>query len=339
MNIETKCLGGRLTKAHEEERNGVKVGIISGYGATFDIDRGDMWGVKDQFVKGAFLDSINDHKQRARQIRFQNQHNNLVGGFPIDKVYEDGNGIFIEGEINLEIQEGREMYSLAKQDVLTDFSIGFSVDKYEMDEKEEIRTITKATIWEFSLVREPANPNAQVTSVKSISEFTDLPIANKDREWNGVEAIKHVNETKTQDNAYIIRKGSDYSLLIADNIGGNLVVFPDALINAAEEVKNLDDKDKVNAIKHLERYFAKASMTSPFVGEEKQFYTVDNVKEFDSTECSKAMLKAGVFTKGAVEHIVKSMQFEEKQAIIEVDSNANQNILDELLKIKSLVSK
>lgn len=166
MKIEKRYNGGRVFEVKEETRNGVKIGIIEGYIATWDIDRGDYFGIKDQFIKGAFLASIMEHKNKNRQIRFNDHHGRTVGGFPIDTVREDDKGLFGVGEVNLEVQQGREAYMLAKQGVLVDFSIGFSVEESTLDEQNDLRTITKATVWEGSIVSEPMNPAANVTAVK-----------------------------------------------------------------------------------------------------------------------------------------------------------------------------
>jgi 3-oxoacyl-(acyl-carrier-protein) synthase len=67
--------------------------------------------------------------------------------------------------VNLELELGRNTMSLAKQMVLSEFSIGFSVD--ESTEDNGLRKITKATIWEGSVVDEPMNPKAKITQIKN----------------------------------------------------------------------------------------------------------------------------------------------------------------------------
>ena len=120
MGKETKYIGGNVVEVKQEERNGVQVGIIKGYIATWDLDRGS-WGVRDRFVKGAFLESLNRHRIDNRPIRLKDHHGRTVGGFPIETAFEDEKGLFATGEINLEVQQGREAFSLAKQGVLSDF--------------------------------------------------------------------------------------------------------------------------------------------------------------------------------------------------------------------------
>lgn len=161
---ELKFVGGNVVNVKQEERNGVQVGIVEGYIATWDIDEGDFFGIKDRFVRGAFVESILEHVQRRRQVRLKDHHGRTVGGFPIEFVKEDDRGLFGVGEINLEVQQGHDLFVLAKQRVLTDFSIGFSVVDFEMDG--DLRTITKAIIWEGSVVDEPMNRQANITQVK-----------------------------------------------------------------------------------------------------------------------------------------------------------------------------
>lgn len=168
MDIETKQFNGRVIETKEESRNGVKVGLIFGYIATWDVDRWD-----DQFVKGCFLDSIKEHKSKNRQIRFKDHHRRTVGGYPIDTVKEDERGLFGIAEVNLEVQQGHEAFSLAKQGVLTDKSIGFSAIDWEI--KDDIRIISKAIVWEGSIVDEPMNEQANITEVKNAIEKASNP--------------------------------------------------------------------------------------------------------------------------------------------------------------------
>lgn len=164
VDKEVKFLSGRVVEVKQEDRNGIPIGIIKGHAATFDIDRGN-----DRFVKGAFIESIQELRQNNRPVRmlFQHRGDLLIGGFPIESVREDEKGLAVIGEINLEVQEGREAFALAKQGILTDFSIGFSVVEDAMEDG--IRVIKKAIIWEFSLVSEPMNPKAVVTEVKTLT--------------------------------------------------------------------------------------------------------------------------------------------------------------------------
>jgi HK97 family phage prohead protease len=83
------------------------------------------------------------------------------------KVQEDATGLYVEGELNLDIIAGKEAYSLLRQGALTGLSIAFIADDYVLN-RDGSRTITKATLVEISLTPIPAQAMAQVTSVRSV---------------------------------------------------------------------------------------------------------------------------------------------------------------------------
>jgi HK97 family phage prohead protease len=167
MNIKSLYHGGHVIETKQNDRNGVPVGIVAGYIATWDVDRGDWSGIKDKFIPGAFKASIARHKKAGRQIRLKDTHGRTVGGFPIDTVKEDATGLYGIGEINLDVQQGKEVFALAKQGVISDFSIGWEPTA-DMTITSGVREIPKAEIWEGSLVSEPRNPKAVVIEVKSL---------------------------------------------------------------------------------------------------------------------------------------------------------------------------
>ena len=90
---------------------------------------------------------------------------------------EDDKGLFVVGEINLGVRRGLEAYNLAKQGVLTDMSIGYSVIDFGM--VKGIRELKEIELWEISLVSEPANPSAQIVQVKSSVEDVKKACENK----------------------------------------------------------------------------------------------------------------------------------------------------------------
>ena len=182
MTIETKLIGGNVVQVNQVERNGIPVGIIKGHIATFDIDRG-----LDRFEPGAFKESLERHLRDDRQIRLKDQHGRVIGGFPINLVVEDEEGLFGVGEINLEVQKGREAFALAKQGVLTDLSIGFT--SIEDSISNGIRVISKAEIWEGSIVDEPMNPAARITEVKAVVPFDSV------KEWTERDIEKFFKDT------------------------------------------------------------------------------------------------------------------------------------------------
>lgn len=289
----------------DEERN---VAVIKGYAATFDLDRGG-----DIIAKGAFDKTLADHVKRKRQIRMLWQHNSheLIGGYPPEKAYIDSNGLFVEGEINLETQRGREAYALAKQGVLCDFSIGYMVheSEYQTLKGEPIRLIKELELFEVSPVGEPMNPKAQITDVKSFVAFHDLPIAPRDHAWDAEAALTRVKSflESADEPSESFRKAflwSDsknhedfdgYKLLIADVIDGKLTAVPRAIFAAAamggqKGVMVLPEEDRDAVMASIDNYYGKMDLDSPF---RKSSVRLDDLSILTERDLEK-LFKSGV---------------------------------------------
>lgn len=316
--IEVKVARGGSIETKQSERNGVSVGIVAGYLSTWDPDTGGIFGVPDQFVRGAWAASLADHRRRGnRQIRLKDHHGRTIGGFPIETAREDDHGLYAVGEVNLEVSHGREAFALARQGVLTDFSVGYSPVNDTIDGG--VRLIREAHLWEASIVDEPANQRANILEVKAVVPFQDLPLADRDRRWDSTAAINRVrrftDSTESPSRAYrrafvwFDRANADdfqsYKLPIADVVGGDLVVVPRAVFAAAAAVRgarggvDLPDEDRRRVIRHLERYYAKMDEPSPFDREERQFFGVEEVKTLDAVALERAFRESGAFSKGA----------------------------------------
>ncbi len=318
--METKFFGGHVVETKTEDRNGVPVGIIAGHLAAWTPDQGGRFGVPDRFHRGAFLESIEIHKMRRnRQVRFKDMHSRTIGGFPIDTVKEDDIGLLARGEVNLETQLGREAFSLARQGVLVDFSIGF----ISLDDKIDrgFREIFKARIMEGSIVDEPINMDAEIDEVKAVLPFQDLPLADRLAPWNAPAAKERVKQftdameapTEEFKGAFIwlneekADSFEGFKLLIADVIEEKLVAVPRAIFKAAQEMLGntiaMPDEEKSAVINHLERYYAKMGLVSPFGEDEKRFFGVDEIKGFTTRDMERALIDSGAFSKGAAKDL------------------------------------
>lgn len=316
--LETKSVGGHVVECKQAVVNGVSVGIIEGYIAAWSIDTGGNFGVPDQFVRGAFLESLQEHRDRGnRQIRLKDLHGRVIGGFPIETAREDDVGLFAVGHINLDTELGRGAFSLARQGVLTDLSIGFTA----LDDLIEggLRRIFKAIVWEGSIVDEPANRDASILEVKAVVPFKDHPLADRDRDWDASVAVARVRAaTGSEDapspsyrNAFVWFDRADpdsfgsYKLPITDVVGGRLTAVPRAIFAAAAVVLgarggvDVPSEDRAGIIRHLERYYAKMDLESPFDREERRFMGIDEVKALGEQELETALRRGVVFSKGA----------------------------------------
>jgi len=321
MSWEFKAITEGLSSVGEETfRNGVPVGIVRGYIASFqpDIEPG-RYGKPDRFHPGAFLNAIKEHKNREdRQIRFKDHHGRTIGGFPIDLVYEDKNGLWAEGEINLKLEQGRDAYALAQQGVLTDFSIGFKAVKENLSFT--YRDIFEARIGEASIIDEPKNRGARILEVKGLNtlEFHDLDLAPADYRFDEEKALERINEMPfSVGNGAHAFLDQECKLLIGDVVEGKLVAVPAAIRAAAQELKGHEGEEEQLALAHhVERYLAKMNEPSPF--EEKQYFSLDEVKTWDAKGFEMALRATGRFSRAAVRHLLYRNTHPETKGKIEM---------------------
>ncbi|WKG03198.1 hypothetical protein [Mycolicibacterium sp. HK-90] len=118
----------------------------------------------------------------------------------------------------------------------------------------------------------------------SVTAFQDLPLADRDREWDGDAAEKRVrkwadaqdgpNEKYRDAHVWYDKDEKDnftaYKLLIADVIGGKLEVVPRGVMAAGgimEGARGGVDlpKDDIGRVKnHLAKYYEKMGETAPW---------------------------------------------------------------------------
>ena len=134
-------------------------GKFAGYASVFDM----VDNHKDIIIRGAFAHTL---KGRVRDIKllWQHQQNEPIGFFT--KMFEDSRGLFVEGQLLLEVERAREAYYLLKEGALGGLSIGYTPVKFHIHEKTGIRIISQIDLWEVSLVTFPANNAARITVVK-----------------------------------------------------------------------------------------------------------------------------------------------------------------------------
>lgn len=138
-------------------------GEIEGYASTFGNE--DLGG--DIVEKGAFRKTISDGNI-ALPILWGHDMRELVG---VNKeMREDDVGLWVKGEINLEVSRGREAHSLAKQGAVRGLSIGYEPVKWEYVKQGEfnyVRLLKEVKLYEYSLTPIPMNPLATIESVKT----------------------------------------------------------------------------------------------------------------------------------------------------------------------------
>lgn len=139
-------------------------GYFAGIASTEDLD-----GHGTIIEKGAFSESIEKRGFKgAKGIKLLLNHNReKIAGVISNIEYRD-EGLFIEGQMNLDIQAVREFYSSVKMLNGIGLSVGFR--NYILDERDGNYYITKADLVEVSMTGFPSNEESEITSLRHQGE-------------------------------------------------------------------------------------------------------------------------------------------------------------------------
>jgi HK97 family phage prohead protease len=160
---------------------------INAYGSTF----GNTDLVNDVVEKGAFKKTL---KKRMPKLLWGHNMRDVPIGI-IDNIKEDDNGLLFEARLPKDDAFVRDrLMPQIKIGSLNTFSIGYSVDLAETNQKTGLRKLKEVSLYEISLVTFPANEKAVLQSYKNVAPDLNLPIADRDREWDGDKAVKNIRD-------------------------------------------------------------------------------------------------------------------------------------------------
>ncbi len=148
-------------------------GIVKGYLSTFDNvdEQGDRVrpGAFKRTLQNKYEYKKSNNKRYLMPLLWQHKEAEPVGGYLEAK--EDEIGLFVEIELDLDVQKGREAYSALKKGYVFQQSMGYDTIKsdYVKIDGETVRDLIEVRLWEGSLVTFPANEEAVVTDVKAVS--------------------------------------------------------------------------------------------------------------------------------------------------------------------------
>lgn len=145
-------------KAVEED------GTFEGYGSIF----GNVDSYKEVVAPGAFAETLTAWKESGRlpPVLWQHRAGEPIG--PFVDMAEDGVGLRVKGRLLVnDVQRAKEARALMQAKAVNGLSIGFVTREDSYDRVTGIRTLKKVDLWEVSVVTFPANPAAQISSVKS----------------------------------------------------------------------------------------------------------------------------------------------------------------------------
>ncbi len=136
--------------------NNGKLGRIFGYASVFNVrdEQGDV------IMPHAFQTSVKDPKDVKMLLHHKNDA--VIGHWT--RLTEDANGLYVEGEINLESDIGLEAFIMVEQGLCKSLSVGFQV--LESSINLDTRYIKDVDLREISIVNFPANPMTMLDSIK-----------------------------------------------------------------------------------------------------------------------------------------------------------------------------
>ena len=142
-------------------------GRFAGYASVFNV----IDNQRDIMMPGAFKATLYNRKNQVKLL-WQHQFEEPIG--TVETLFEDARGLYIEGQLLLDITRGREVYTLLKAGAVSGLSIGYSPIRYVIDPDSGVRKLQEVELWEVSLVTFPANEDAQVTVVKSQAPYANV---------------------------------------------------------------------------------------------------------------------------------------------------------------------
>lgn len=179
--------------------------VFSGYASVF----GGVDSYGDTIMPGAYKNTL-ENRSRPVQMRW-NHFGPVIGKWL--KIYEDENGLYVEGELTPDHSVAEDVYASLKHGAVTGLSIGYRPIK-SIENEQGGEDLYEIDLIEISVVESPADLNAQIASVKSkISDATTLKeIESLLREVGGFsrsDATSLVSRVKTISRGERVEKPTD----------------------------------------------------------------------------------------------------------------------------------
>ena len=252
LEVETKAIGHR--------------GIIKGFGSTYDVDEG-----RDKIIPGAFTEDLPKFAKNPVML-FSHWMDKVLGVWTVFE--EQAQGLYLEGEINLKTQLGKDTYTLIGDNDIKGLSIGYSILKRAYDDENEILELLKLRLWETSVVAIPMNQNAWITGTKI---FTGADIKKAEVVEDEIDIDKilphHVVKISSEDT------GIDW----------NKLALAMCKLMGARGGLDIDDKFKEEIWIHLGKHYVELDKQPPSL--ESDFDERREFKDIDWKEDEKFILE------------------------------------------------
>ena len=196
-------------------------GSFTGYGSTYGPPA-DLTG--DICQAGCFAQSI-AQQGAGVPILFSHKQDEPVG---IGKLSDSATGLVVNGQLLMELPTAKKAHLLLKAQVIKGMSIGFTLPRgagkviYNND---GTRTLKEVHVHEISLVAVPADPRAQVVSVKTLGDVQHvLKTIHDATDPEVVSALRSINVEMKR----LLQKDSSCTCDCGECLAGDCVDCSDA---------------------------------------------------------------------------------------------------------------
>ena len=186
-SMQTKCQHTGMTFKFNEES-----GTFEGYASVF----GGVDSYGDTVVVGAYKSTL-ENRERPVRMRW-NHYGDVVGKWL--EMYEDEKGLYVKGQLTPGHSKAEDIKALLKHGAIDGLSIGYYIVDAEAN-KFGGRNLKEIELVEISIVEEPADLGASITSIKSAIEsaetLADLERSLRDAGLSKSVATALVSRTKS----------------------------------------------------------------------------------------------------------------------------------------------
>lgn len=152
-------------------------GAFAGYASLFNSE--DL--SHDVVAPGAFRETLAARGAAGIRMLFQHDAYQPIGVWT--EVREDSRGLYVKGQLTLDVAKARETLSLMRAGALDGLSIGFKAKKFRRNPRTGVRRLESVDLWEISVVTFPMLPGARVSHVKAAPFQGNVPTEREFERW------------------------------------------------------------------------------------------------------------------------------------------------------------
>ena len=306
---------------------------------------------REKICRGTFKRAL----EKGNDIHFLAEHddNKILASTRNNSLtlVEDDKGLFMTAEIS-PTSYGKDYHTLINDGILRNMSFGFSVDKDKWKKSQDgiyIREITDLTLYEVSVVTNPAYPQSSIQA-RGMSLVNELEIPSdieveevmeeiRQEETVEVEKTDETVETKKEARAYInyIWEERDFLNCVMNIIADSTSILQYAKENA-DKVSESDAQVLKDCIKTCTNIITNANESRSAETEKEEVREVTEVEEKEVSEEvtekeekeKEVIVEEEVKDEETVEETVEEKEETEETEERSIDLSEYYNILDRL---------